>query len=144
MLPTLSKCLTVYIIGILELWGAVPAGLAFRLNPVAVALVSAAGAMTGAFLVLIVGEPLRKWILSFKKTNPEKEKGKLKPLLDKYGIPGLCLISSFLLGAHLGTAIAMTLGGKKVAIAIWMAISCLVWAGLFTLIGTTGISIFHK
>ncbi len=142
MLITLSKYLSVFLIGILELWGAVPAGLALKLNPFYVALFSAAGAATSAFLVLIVGEPLRKWILKFKKTNFEKENGKLKSVWDKYGIPGLCLIAPFLLGAHLGAAIGITLGGKKSVIAVWMTISCIVWAGIFTFLGTMGVSFF--
>jgi hypothetical protein len=74
----------------------------------------------------------------------EKGNGKLRNIWEKYGIPGLCLISPFLLGAHLGTAIGITLGGKKFVIIIWMAVSCLLWSSIFTFLGTMGISIFHK
>jgi hypothetical protein len=48
------------------------------------------------------------------------------------------------LGAHLGAAIGITLGGKKAAIAAWMTISCFVWSGILTFLGSTGIAIFHK
>jgi membrane protein DedA with SNARE-associated domain len=144
MIPLLSKYGLVYLIGILELWGAVPAGLAFKLNPVYVAIVSAAGAMTGAILVLIIGEPLRRWLLRLKKTNLEKENGKLKHIWEKHGIPGLCIISPVFLGAHLGAAIGIAFGGNRAVIALWMTLSCVLWSSIFTTLGTMGISMFHK
>ncbi len=143
-MTTLAKLISVYLIGIIELWGAIPAGLAFKLDPTFVALFSAAGASTSAFLVLIIGEPVRKWLLRRKKSKFAATDGKMKHLRDRYGIPGLCLISPFLLGSHLGAAIGLSLGGKKVSIMIWMSISCLIWSILLTAIGTMGISLFHK
>jgi membrane protein DedA with SNARE-associated domain len=141
---TISKCISVFLIGIFELWIAVPTGLAFTLNPFLVVAVSTLGASTGAFLVLLLGEPLRKWLLSLKKSNLEKPNSRLKGIWDKYGIPGLCLISPLILGTPIGAAIGLTLGGKKVKIALWMTISCLLWATIFTLLGTMGVSVFHK
>lgn len=142
-MTTISKCISVFLVGILELWGAVPTGLAFKLNPILIILFSALGAATGALLVLIIGEPLRKWLLTIKKPNLEKPNSKFKGIWDSFGIPGLCLISPLLLGAHIGAAIGLTLGGNKIIIALWMTISCLLWATIFTLFGTMGISIFH-
>lgn len=144
MIAIISKYISVFLIGILELWGAIPTGLALKLNPLYVATVSAVGAITSALLVLIIGEPLRKWIMSLKKTNLDKTNGKLKRIWEKYGIIGLCLISPLLLGAHLGAAIGLTLGGKKAMIALWMTISCLIWSSIFTFLGTMGISVFQK
>lgn len=140
----ISKYVSVFLVGILELWGAVPTGLAFKLNPVLVVVFSAIGASTGAYLVLIIGEPLRKWLLTFKKANLHNSNSKINGVWDKYGMPGLCLVSPLLLGAHIGTAIALTLGGNKIIIGIWMTISCFLWAAIFTSVGNMGISIFFK
>jgi hypothetical protein len=139
-----SKCISVYLIGILELWAAIPAGLALKLNPFCVALISAAGTISSAYLVLIIGEPLRKWLLSFKKTSIDKKDCSFRQIWEKYGIAGLCLISPLLLGAHLGAAIGITLGGNKKAIAFWMTISCIIWSSIFTILGTMGLSMFHR
>jgi hypothetical protein len=144
MLVVVSKCISVYFIGIIELWAAIPTGLAFKLNPILIALFSAAGTITSAYLVLIIGEPLRKWLLSLRKTSIEKNDNSFRQIWEKYGIAGLCLISPLLLGAHPGVAIGITLGGNKKAIAVWMTISCLIWSSFFTILGTMGFSIFHK
>jgi hypothetical protein len=140
----ISKYISVFLIGIVELWVAVPTGLAFKLNPMFIAGFSAAGAATGACLVLIAGEPLRAWLLSLKKSASQTIDGKMNRIWRNYGVPGLCLLAPLLVGAHIGAAIGMALGGRRTAIAVWMTISCLLWAALFTFLGITGVSLFHK
>ena len=140
----LIQYLSVYLLGIVELWGAIPAGLAFKLHPVSVAILSAAGSITSAVIVLLVGEPLRKRLLSLKKSTAQKPAGKLQHVWDKYGVPGLSLIAPLLTGAHIGAAIALSLGGKKLQIILWMSVSCLIWATILTAAGTFGFSFFQK
>lgn len=140
----LLKYLTVYLIGIIELWVAVPTGLAFKLDPLLIVVCSATGASTGAFLVVLIGEPLRQWLLRFKRADVDKPEGRIKKIWDRYGIPGLCLIAPFLTGAHFGAAIGLTLGGDKKIIMVWMIVSCFLWATIFTVTGAMGVSLFKK
>lgn len=140
----LLKYLTVYLISIIELWVAVPTGLAFKLDPLLIVVCSATGASTGAFLVVLIGEPLRKWLLKFKRADVGKPDAKIKKIWDRYGIPGLCLIAPFLTGAHIGAAIGVTLGGNKKVIMTWTVVSCFLWATLFTFAGAAGVSLFSK
>lgn len=140
----LSKYISVFLIGMVELWAAIPAGFAFKLHPVIIAAISAAGATTSALLVLIIGEPLRAWLLKFKKQPDRPLDGRIRQVWDSYGIPGLCLIAPLLVGAHLGAAIGLTLGGSKKKIAVWMAVSCLLWSALFSAFGKMGLSLFGR
>ncbi len=50
------KLLTVFLLGAVELWIAVPAGMALGLNPLAAGAASAAGAIAGVLVILLPGE----------------------------------------------------------------------------------------
>jgi membrane protein YqaA with SNARE-associated domain len=51
----LAKLVTVFALGAVELWAAIPAGLALHVSPVLVAVVAAAGAMLGVLVVVVLG-----------------------------------------------------------------------------------------
>ena len=53
------KLLTVLGLGALELWAAIPAGLALELHPIAVGIAAAAGAILGALAVALLGGRVR-------------------------------------------------------------------------------------
>ncbi|MBL8029252.1 MAG: small multi-drug export protein [Fibrobacteres bacterium] len=144
MLEIILKCISVYLAGVFELWTAIPAGMALKLNPVLISLFGALGASTAVMIVLIVGEPIRKWLMSFKKSKVDNPDSRLKKIWDKFGVPGLSVIAPLLLGAHIGAAVGLTLGGNRAKIAVWMTISCFVWSAIFTFIGQMGFSFFTK
>jgi hypothetical protein len=143
-LEIILKCISVFLVGIVELWGAIPAGMALKLNPVLIVLCAALGGSTAAVIVLLIGEPIRKWLMSFKKSNIDKPGGRLKRIWEKFGESGLCLVAPLLLGVHIGAAVGLSLGGNRVKIAIWMTLSCFIWAVIFTVIGEMGFSLFQK
>jgi hypothetical protein len=95
-------------------------------------------------IVLLIGEPFRKWLLSLKKSTSDKPGGRLKKIWDKFGVPGLSLVAPLLLGAHIGAAVALSLGGNRTKIAVWMTISCFLWAAIFTALGDQIIIIYQK
>jgi hypothetical protein len=49
------KLLTLFALGVAELWAAAPAGVVMRLDPVLVCLVAAAGAVGGGTVVILLG-----------------------------------------------------------------------------------------
>mgnify|MGYP001606473456 CR=1 FL=1 len=61
-METILKVLAVFAIGAVELWAAIPAGLALQLHPVLTAATAALGAIAGAALILAMGEGARAWI----------------------------------------------------------------------------------
>ena len=66
-----AKFLTVTGLGIVELWAAIPAGTALKLNPLLNGFASGLGAFIGALLVILIGDRLRNWLLK-KKVSQEK------------------------------------------------------------------------
>lgn len=136
------KFITTLGLGVLELWAAIPAGLAMGLHPVLTGLASAVGAVVGAAVIILPGARLREWLLR-KKADPEKQKGKLYRIWDKYGIVGLGLLSPLLTGAPLGAAIGISLGASPGRLLFWMGIGIAAWTVLLTALGAFGISLIR-
>ena len=133
------KLLTVIGLGIVELWAAIPAGIAFDFPPVLTGIASAAGALIAAVLVVLLGDKIRKRLL--KKTNKgEKSKGRIYKIWDKYGVVGLGMLSPLITGALLGAAIGISLGAVPKKLMIWMSIGIVAWAAILTTIGTLGVA----
>jgi len=137
------KILLVLGLGIIELWAAIPAGLAVNLHPLITGLASAFGSIFGAFLVVTVGDRLRNWLLT-KKATAQKEKGVIYKIWDKYGVIGLGLLSPLITGALFGAAIGVSLGATPKRLLFWMCLGIAIWTIILTSFGTYGIIIFDK
>ena len=136
------KLLTVIGLGIVELWAAIPAGIAFGFPPVLTGIASAVGALIAAALVILLGDKIRKRLLK-KMNKGEKSKGRIYKIWDKYGVIGLGLISPLITGSLLGAAIGISLGAVPKKLMIWMSIGIVAWAAILTTIGTLGVAGFH-
>jgi uncharacterized membrane protein len=137
------KITTVMGLGIIELWAAIPAGLAIGLNPLLTGIASALGSVVAAVLVAFLGDRIRNWLIkrrSGKKT--ERENSRIYRVWNKYGVIGLGLLSPLLTGAPLGAAIGISLGASPARLIIWMVIGIIVWTIILTIIGTLGIAGF--
>jgi hypothetical protein len=139
-LDQVLKSLSVVLLAAVELWAAIPAGLAMGLNPVLVGIYSASGAILGTFIVIWIGDRIRRWLLR-RHTN-KKEPGKpglIQSIWQRYGIIGLGLLAPLLSGAPLGAALGISLGAQKGRLMIWMSAGILLWTGLLTSLGALGI-----
>src|SRR3972149_7629540 len=58
----LPKVVTVFGLGAVELWAAIPAGLALGLHPIATGVASALGAITSGLVVAPLGDRARAWL----------------------------------------------------------------------------------
>jgi uncharacterized membrane protein len=142
-MAVLAQYLTVYLLGILELWIAVPAGMALKMPVIATALVSAAGALTSGVIVLAVGAPLRNWLLRMKTKKTGKLDNSVQKIWNEFGIVGLGLIAPFFTGVHLGTAIALALGSPWRKALLWMSIGTLAWSFIIAYAAAAGFSLFR-
>lgn len=137
----LIKFITVLGLGIIELWVAIPAGIAIKLHPVLNGIASALGSIIGAVLVIFFGDRIRKWLLK-KKERGEKNKGRIYRIWEKYGVIGLGMLSPLITGAPLGAAIGVSLGASPRRLIIWMSIGIVLWTVILTAIGTLGFAGF--
>lgn len=61
------------------------------------------------------------------KDGSEKRQKRAVNLWKKYGLPGLALLSPLLIGSHLGAVLAMSFGGTRKGITLWMTFSIFIW-----------------
>lgn len=135
------KFLSIAMISVLELWAAIPAGIALDVHPVLNAIASMTGAIFGVVLVASVGSRLREWLLK-KKKRKDKDKGKIYDVWNKYGVVGLGLLAPILTGALFGTAIGISLGAQKISLVIWMSIGIIIWTIILVTLASLGVTGF--
>jgi uncharacterized membrane protein len=66
------KILTVIGLATFEIYAAIPAGFAFKLNPIAIFSYSLIGGLIGVFVAAYLGDIIKKWISTFRKNKVEK------------------------------------------------------------------------
>lgn len=135
------KLLTVLGLGALELWAAIPAGLALELHPIAVGIAAAVGAFLGALAVVSLGERVRAWLV--QRQGQKKKKGQhglIYRIWHRYGVIGLGLLAPLLTGAPLGVALGLTLGASSSRLLFWISVGIVLWSTALTLAGALGLA----
>ncbi len=132
------KFLSVAGLAVVELWAAIPAGIALGFHPLLTGLASAMGAMIGAALAILLGDKLRNRLLR-KNNKKEKKNGKLNKIWDKYGVVGLGLLSPLLTGALLGATTGVSFGAEPKRLMLWLSIGIVLWTALLTTLGSFGV-----
>ncbi len=144
MFGILGKCMFVFGVGILELWAGIPAGLAVELNLFLSGFFAALGSIFSVVIVLVVGAPLRNWLLRLRKTKVENRESKIQKIWGKYGVAGLGLLSSILVGAHFGAAFAVAVGAPPKKIMFWFSMGIIFWSIVAICIASAGLSFYQK
>jgi len=136
----LLSLLAVFGLGAVELWAAVPAGLALRLHPVAIGCTAALGAVLGIVAMGLMGERVRLWLL--RRRGSERSRARQGRVMDfwlRYGVVGLGLTAPLLVGAPLGTAVGMSLGAPTGRLLFWMSLGAVLCTVMLTVAGTLGV-----
>ncbi|MBI5878250.1 MAG: small multi-drug export protein [Chloroflexi bacterium] len=135
------KLLTILGLGAIELWAAIPAGLALQLHPVSVGITAAIGAMLGALVVVLFGERVRTWLAQRHGRKEEKgRRGLIYRIWRRYGVIGLGLLAPLLTGAPLGAALGLTLGVPAGRLLFWISLGTILWSTGLTLAGALGLA----
>ena len=134
------KLLTILGLGAVELWAAIPVGLALQLHPVAVGITAAIGAILGASAVVLLGERVRTWLVQRHGGKEEKrEHGLIYRIWHRYGVIGLGLLAPLLTGAPLGAALGLTFGVPAGRLLFWTSLGIVLWSTVLTLAGALGL-----
>ncbi len=128
----LAQFLSVLAIGFVELWAAVPAGIAMGLPAPLVWAATLCGALLGIAAVVIAGDRLRAWLVSRFGHGAAREGGRLRRLWDRYGVIGWGLLAPLLLGAPLAAAIGVALGAARGRLVFWLGVGAAVWTTVLT------------
>lgn len=136
----LLSLLAVFGLGAIELWAAVPAGLALRLHPVVIGCTAAFGAVLGILAMGLLGERARGWLVRGRDVEDDRRwYGRTRELWLRYGVVGLGLAAPLLVGAPLGTALGLTLGAPTGRLLFWMSLGAVLCTIVLTVAGTLGL-----
>lgn len=139
-----NSTLLVFGAGILELWAAIPIGLAIKLNPIIIGIASALGAIFAAILVSTVGDSIRERVIKWRYgENNDLKSSRYYRIWNKYGTAGLGFLSPLLFGAPLGAALGIALGAEKKPLLLWMSVGIVFWSIILTVAGFFGIMSFE-
>lgn len=134
----------VFISGVIELWLAVPMGIALKLNPLLILAVSASSSISAVLIVAFLGDSLRSKFIKWRYGENKKfERSRIHKVWIKYGVIGLGLLSPLLFGAPLGTAVGITFGARKDHLILWMSIGIIIWSAGLTAAGIMGLMSFE-
>jgi len=133
------KLLTLFVLGVAELWAAAPAGVAMRLAPFLVFAVAAAGAVSGGTAVILLGERVKAWLGRRQQGEKlEKQRGLLYRVWLKYGVVGWGLMAPLLVGSPLGAAFGLVLGAPTRRLLVWLAAGSVLWSAVFSALSALG------
>ena len=136
----LPRIASVFGVAFLSLWAAIPTGLALGLTPVTVATTTAVSYASGVLLVVLVGKPVRIWLM--KRLRIKTTRDSNSPIWrawERFGIAGFGLLAPMLVGAQGGAVIGLALGVPPRRLMFWMILGGVVWAAIITVIVVAGV-----
>jgi membrane protein YqaA with SNARE-associated domain len=133
------KLITIFALGVAELWAAAPAGVVMRLDPLLVCAVAALGAVAGGSVVILLGERVKAWLERRQKREKlEKKHGLLVRVWLRYGVIGWGLLAPLLIGSPLGAAFGLALGAPVRRLLVWLAVGSVLWSAVFSIVSALG------
>jgi membrane protein YqaA with SNARE-associated domain len=138
------KILTVIGLATFEIYAAIPAGFAFKLNPIAIFSYSLLGGLIGVFVAAYLGDIIKKWISTLRKNKVEKiakEPGFALKIWQKYGVVGLGLLGTMTVGAPISIGIGVGFNVPTNKMVFWCSLGVLLRCALFTAIGYFGLQL---
>jgi len=134
---------TIFIAGVTGIWKGVPVGFAIQAHPVLTGGFTALGSIALVMILLLSGEPLKQWILNrYGQKELERKKGKFSRLMDRYGVAGIGLIGSGLIGPLLSTLLGLIFISKPKRLIIFMIAGIIVWSSALTALATASFELF--
>jgi hypothetical protein len=126
------QLLGVAAVAVVELWAAVPAGVALGLPAVSVWVATLVGALVGITVVVVAGDRLRAWLVDRFGHGGAREGGRLRRVWDRYGVIGWGLLAPLVLGAPLAAAIGVALGAERWRLVFWLSAGAALWTTVLT------------
>jgi uncharacterized membrane protein len=131
-----------------EVISVIPLGALAGMNAPAVALIAFIGNMATILLLILLIDRIKLWLQRRKDRKGVSAEGKREKraaaIWKKYGLPGLALISPITVGSHLGAIMAMSFGGTRRQITVWMTVSILVWTVAAGALAHFGVNLFFE
>jgi len=135
--------LSVLGLAVVEIWGAVPVGLALGLSPILVWVLTVIGSMAGVGVVAVAGESIRAWLVRRRGASTAAGHGHLYRVWVRYGVVGWGLVSPLVFAPAMGTAIGIGLGAPRRRLIASMGAGVMVWTSILVIAGDLGLRAIH-
>lgn len=126
----------------MEIWAAVPAGLALGLAPPIVWILTVTGSLVSVTVVATTGAALRDRLT--RNRTAAARTGRLYRLWVTHGVAGWGLVSPLVMAPPMGTAVGLLLGAPKRALLAWMSAGIVLWTTILVIAGTIGMGLIHS
>ena len=133
----------VFSIGILGIWKSIPVGLVMEMNPVWIASMTILGASLGILIIYFIGTNIKKYLRKMmKESSIEKKESRLHKLFNQYGVYGLGLLGTLIIGPNMTMALGIAFVNKPRILLLWTFFGIVIWSSVLTLLGDFGINLF--
>ncbi|MFO8233815.1 MAG: hypothetical protein R6U04_00225 [Bacteroidales bacterium] len=139
------QILLIYLAGISGLYKAVPLGFAIGASPYITAVFAALGSLTAVFVLFFSGTALKAWILRiYGKKKIAKTKSRFTRIMDRYGVIGLGLFATGLIGPILTVILGILFVKESKRLMIFLCIGIILWSVALTLVGALSMDILIR
>ncbi len=129
----LMKYFAVYLAGTLGIYKGIPVGIAVGLPPFYTALFTALGSISSVLILYFAGDKFRTWILhKYGNKSVAHKKEKFSRWMDKYGVQGLGLMVTGLLGPLFSLLMGMILLKHPQKFILYLIAGIVLWSFAIT------------
>jgi len=134
----------VFGLAFIEIWFAIPTGLALGLAPWLVWTLTIAGSLTSITVVAVGGNRFRRWLTARRRGWLAARSGRIYRIWLRFGVPGWGLLSPLLVAPPMGTAIGLVLGAQRGRLLVWMAAGVIAWTTILVLAAVIGVQVIQQ
>ena len=141
---TLAKLLSAAASGAVGLWSGIPAGQALGLPAVLGGVAAILGNLAAVALVVAAHWWWERRLSRWVRGGGAGSKGRRRlerVWSSRIGLPGVAVLSPLLMGAPLGTLLALALGTPRGRLLRWMVASVVAWGAVLAGIAAFGLSL---
>lgn len=127
-----------------EIWFAIPTGLALGLAPWLVWTLTIVGSLSSITIVALGGHRLRTWLTARRRGWLAARSGRVYRIWLRFGVPGWGLLSPLLVAPPMGTAIGLILGAPRGRLLAWMAAGVIAWTTILMIGAVIGVQVIQQ
>ncbi len=125
----------------LEVWVAIPVGIAMGLNPVVTFIAAVIGNYVSLITIVATYHRAQVWykgrfsLDTAPSTAQIFRRNRFKKLWNRYGLPVVALAAPVVIGTHLASILAMIESSSWKNVLLWMAVSLIFWSTVVLIAG---------
>ena len=135
----------IYLTGMLGIQKAIPVGIILNTPPPSICLMTILGASTMVIVIYMLGSQVRQFV--FKKINKNrlnKKKMKTNRIVSKFGIIGLGLLGTVIMGPHITILMGLMVVDEKRKLFVWIIIGILFWTTILTAVAALSYELLER